>query len=45
MTKRFLVDNGLVERYLQTYGRHREEKPDKKRDNNGKIENMSRDSH
>lgn len=41
----YLVDYGLVDRYLQPDGRHREEKADKKKANNGTVEYRSRDAH
>ena len=41
----YLVDFGLAEKYTSPDGQHREEKPDKKRANNGTVEYRSRDAH
>ena len=39
------MDYGLVDRYLQPDGSHREDKEDRKRANNGTVEYRSRDAH
>ena len=41
----YLVDYGLAERYCDQNGVHRQNKPDRKRANNGTVEYRSRDAH
>ena len=41
----YLVDFGNADKYVNPDGSHREEKPDKKRANNGTVEYRSRDAH
>lgn len=41
----YLVDYGLVERYMSRDGQHKEQEEDQRRANNGTIEFTSRDGH